>query len=202
MVDLRLFHDTLVVVVADDGRGLDPSRPSGVGLSSMRERAAEVGGTVVVHAAADGTEVTAGPVEDDASDADVSATRRLDDGGTLTLTRSGDEVQDRITEALLPLIFLGVGLLALTAAGASLIARRLSRPFQELAVAATDLGHGRFDREVKHYSIPEAEAIATALRTSAGSRQAHLASSPSCGMRRLRTSPAWLHRACLRAVCL
>lgn len=59
LVDLQLFHRTLVVVVADDGRGLDPSRPSGVGLNSMRERAVEVGGTLVVHAAADGTEVVA-----------------------------------------------------------------------------------------------------------------------------------------------
>ena len=59
MVDLRLFHHTLVLVVADDGRGLDSSRPSGVGLSSMRERAVEVGGSLVVHAAADGTEVVA-----------------------------------------------------------------------------------------------------------------------------------------------
>ncbi|MCK2216298.1 hypothetical protein MF672_021195 [Actinomadura sp. ATCC 31491] len=33
------------VVVRDDGRGLDPARPPGVGFRSMRERAAEVGGT-------------------------------------------------------------------------------------------------------------------------------------------------------------
>ncbi|MFT4165518.1 MAG: histidine kinase [Microlunatus sp.] len=59
LVDLQLFHHTLVVVVADDGRGIDPTRPSGVGLNSMRERAVEVSGTLVVHAAADGTEVVA-----------------------------------------------------------------------------------------------------------------------------------------------
>ena len=59
LVDLQLCHHTLVVVVADDGRGIDATRPSGVGLNSMRERAVEVGGTLVVHAAADGTEVVA-----------------------------------------------------------------------------------------------------------------------------------------------
>ena len=58
-VDLRVFHDALVLVVADDGRGLDPSRPSGVGSRSMRERAAEVGGTVVIRSTIEGTEVVA-----------------------------------------------------------------------------------------------------------------------------------------------
>ncbi|WP_238010968.1 sensor histidine kinase [Dactylosporangium sp. AC04546] len=36
--------DSVEVTVADDGRGLDPARPDGVGLRSIRERAAEVGG--------------------------------------------------------------------------------------------------------------------------------------------------------------
>ena len=58
-VDLRVFHDALVLVVADDGRGLDPTRPSGVGSRSMRERAAEVGGTVVIRSTTEGTEVVA-----------------------------------------------------------------------------------------------------------------------------------------------
>jgi signal transduction histidine kinase len=35
----------LVVEVTDDGRGLAPSRRAGIGLSAMRERAAELGGT-------------------------------------------------------------------------------------------------------------------------------------------------------------
>ena len=59
VVDLQLFHRVLVLVVADDGRGLDSSRPSGVGLNSMRERAVEVGGTLVVPATTEGTEVVA-----------------------------------------------------------------------------------------------------------------------------------------------
>lgn len=58
-VDLRTFHDVLVVVVADDGTGPDPTRPSGVGQRSMRERAVEVGGSVIVHGGPSGTEVVA-----------------------------------------------------------------------------------------------------------------------------------------------
>ena len=56
-VDVRPFHDVLVLVVADDGSGVDAARPSGVGLRSMRERAAEVGGTVAVRSDDRGTEV-------------------------------------------------------------------------------------------------------------------------------------------------
>ncbi len=45
-------HDPrgLEVTVTDDGAGLDASRPAGVGLRSMRERAAEVGGECSVQA--------------------------------------------------------------------------------------------------------------------------------------------------------
>ncbi|HET7703907.1 MAG TPA: ATP-binding protein, partial [Candidatus Limnocylindrales bacterium] len=42
---LRLVGGTdLTVVVEDDGRGIGDTRGSGVGLSSMHERAAELGG--------------------------------------------------------------------------------------------------------------------------------------------------------------
>jgi signal transduction histidine kinase len=42
---LRLVGgEDLTVVVEDDGRGLPPERRAGVGLASMRERAAELGG--------------------------------------------------------------------------------------------------------------------------------------------------------------
>jgi signal transduction histidine kinase len=42
--------DALVMVVADDGVGLPPGCRAGVGMASMRERAAELGGTCVVAA--------------------------------------------------------------------------------------------------------------------------------------------------------
>jgi signal transduction histidine kinase len=44
-VRLSLFHDTLHLEISDDGVGLPPDRRAGVGLSAMRERAAELGGT-------------------------------------------------------------------------------------------------------------------------------------------------------------
>jgi signal transduction histidine kinase len=48
----------VVLEVADDGAGFDPSSASGLGLVSMRQRAAAAGGTVsVVSAPGQGTRV-------------------------------------------------------------------------------------------------------------------------------------------------
>jgi signal transduction histidine kinase len=59
-VSLTSSPGALEVVVADDGVGIDPSAPAGVGLVSLRERAAELGGTVsVVCPPTGGTVVTA-----------------------------------------------------------------------------------------------------------------------------------------------
>ena len=52
--------DQLAVLVCDDGVGLDPARPAHVGLRSMQERAAEIGGRCRVRTAdSGGTEVLA-----------------------------------------------------------------------------------------------------------------------------------------------
>jgi signal transduction histidine kinase len=48
LVSLRLDGDDLVAEVADDGRGLDPKGPAGIGLRSMRERAAAFGGKLEI----------------------------------------------------------------------------------------------------------------------------------------------------------
>jgi signal transduction histidine kinase len=45
---LAMEHDGLVVEVTDDGSGLAPGAPRGIGLSSMRERAEELGGRLDV----------------------------------------------------------------------------------------------------------------------------------------------------------
>jgi two-component system sensor histidine kinase UhpB len=42
-VSLKIDGDDLFVEVSDDGRGFGPETPPGVGLSSMRERAAIIG---------------------------------------------------------------------------------------------------------------------------------------------------------------
>jgi signal transduction histidine kinase len=53
-VGLRLQQEALEVEVRDDGQGLPPGVRGGVGLTSMRERAEELGGTCLVEAIAEG----------------------------------------------------------------------------------------------------------------------------------------------------
>ena len=48
LVSLRLDGDDLVAEVADDGRGFDPKGPAGIGLRSVRERAAAFGGKLEI----------------------------------------------------------------------------------------------------------------------------------------------------------
>lgn len=50
-VNIRL-NDTLELEVVDDGHGMDTASREGVGLSSMRERAAELGGSCVTESSA------------------------------------------------------------------------------------------------------------------------------------------------------
>ncbi|MET1133602.1 MAG: histidine kinase dimerization/phospho-acceptor domain-containing protein [Aeromicrobium sp.] len=113
---------------------------------------------------ATGPPVVAGPTPDLAED--IVETHDLADGGTLTLVHSRDLLDERISDALVPLILIGLSLTVVAAGVGYFLARRLSRPFGELAEAADRLGLGRFDVDPPHYSIPEAEAIGAALRTS------------------------------------
>lgn len=120
-------------------------------------------GERIEYVAADDTVVRAGEQGNRSPD-DIVQTRRLEGGGSLTLSRSGALVDQRVSEALLPLILIGLALVALAAGLGFVLARRLSRPFGELAEAADHLGQARFDVTLPHYSIPEAEAIGVALR--------------------------------------
>jgi signal transduction histidine kinase len=56
-IAIRPAADGVVVHIDDDGSGLQPGRPNGVGLSSMRERAIGVGGSFAVHDLGPGTRV-------------------------------------------------------------------------------------------------------------------------------------------------
>lgn len=116
----------------------------------------------ITYVAADGTEVHVG--EHGSPEDNLTRTRDLEAGGTITLTRSGEIVSDRISQALLPLVTTGLVLMVFAAIGGFFIARRLARPFRELAGAAEQLADAKFDVDLPHYSIPEAEAIAKALR--------------------------------------
>ena len=120
----------------------------------------------------DGVVVTAG-VD---TQGDVLLERRaLPGGGEVALARERALLDRRISEALTPLVVLGLGLTVLSALAGFLLARRLARPFQELAQAATALGTGRFDEvSIGHYAVPEAENIGSALRSSAEQLEARL----------------------------
>lgn len=57
-VELRVVGRHLVASVRDDGVGIGPDAPAGVGLASMRARAAELGGTLDILSTSTGTTVT------------------------------------------------------------------------------------------------------------------------------------------------
>jgi signal transduction histidine kinase len=124
-------------------------------------------GERVEYAAADGTVVTAG--EPAGREVGVQATESVEGGGSLTLDYSQDAIDERVREAVLPLLLIGLLLVALAWLAALILARRLARPFQDLARHAHQLGSGRFDLDVPHYDIPEAEEVGRALLTSARS---------------------------------
>jgi signal transduction histidine kinase len=58
-VTISVEDADLVLRVRDDGTGVEPDAVPGVGLTSMEERAAEVGGACRIETGADGTTVTA-----------------------------------------------------------------------------------------------------------------------------------------------
>jgi two-component system, NarL family, sensor kinase len=53
------LNGALELDVTDDGSGLDPTRPAGVGVTAMRERAAELGGVLTIEPLRPGTRVRA-----------------------------------------------------------------------------------------------------------------------------------------------
>jgi signal transduction histidine kinase len=99
-----------------------------------------------------------------AAEADLTVTRSVEGGGTLTLTRPGAAVDERVADALLPLVLLALGLVGVAAVTAVWLARRLVRPFADLAEAAGRIGRGDYDVEIPRSTVPEADAVARALR--------------------------------------
>ncbi len=94
---------------------------------------------------------------------DVSASRPLEGGGLVTVSRTQDAIRSEITRAVLPLVLLGLLLAGLAALSGLLLARRLSRPFAELAHVARGLGEGQLHPVPREYDVPEARAIERAL---------------------------------------
>ena len=114
----------------------------------------------------DGERVDAGDVVDPELD-NLVAVHPVAGGGEVTMTLSGEAIDDAVATRILPLATVGIALIVLAAVVGYLLARRLSRPFRELAGVADEFARGRFDVDVPHYAIPEAEEIGTALREAA-----------------------------------
>jgi signal transduction histidine kinase len=98
---------------------------------------------------------------------DLTAVRTSRAGGTLEVWRERGAVDRRVATAIVPILVVGLGVLAVGVVLAWVLSRRFARPLQQLATAAEELGEGRFDLEVPEQDIREAAAIARALRTSA-----------------------------------
>ncbi len=126
-------------------------------------------GEHVEYVDADGTRVASAAHDGQADDTDedIVVTRPVPGGGTITLTRDEEVVADRVADALLPLVLVGLGLILVAGLAAVAIAGRLSRPFRELAECAEHIGRGDFDVPVPRYAVPEADAVGRALRVSA-----------------------------------
>lgn len=88
--------------------------------------------------------------------------------GALTVTRAPGEPLNTLWGSSLGST-LGLLILLIIVAGITgyLVARGLSRPFRQLALAAAALGRGRFDLDLPTTRVPEARAIAQALESSA-----------------------------------
>lgn len=113
----------------------------------------------------DGAVVGTSDWSDPAGD-DIAAEADVPGGGTVTVARDGDAVGDAVARALLPLVLLGLVLAVLAGVAGYLIARRIARPFQDLAEAARGLGAGRLTVDLPAYRVPEAQEIAAALAAS------------------------------------
>ncbi|MBJ7355926.1 HAMP domain-containing protein [Nocardioides sp.] len=95
---------------------------------------------------------------------------------SLTLLQSDEAVDDLVGDERGSIALLALLVAIVAAMVGYLIAKLLAAPFLKLAVAAQQLGRGRFDLELPHTRVPEARAIGQALQTSAGQLQERLAS--------------------------
>lgn len=110
----------------------------------------------------------------DAGTDPTAVTQDLSGGGQITLSRSADVIAERVGQGMVPLLVLALVLLAVAVVAARWLGGRLVRPFQELAAQARQLGTGDFDLDVRTHRVAEAEAIGSALRSSADRLEALL----------------------------
>ncbi|GLB68735.1 sensor histidine kinase [Arthrobacter mangrovi] len=118
------------------------------------------------YTAADGSLVAAAGAALPELPSNIVMSRTLPDGSAITLARSGDFVEARVTRELTDLAVLGLGLLAVAVAAGLVMARFMARPFLELARLAKRLGSGGFEDRIPRFRVPEADGIGRALQSS------------------------------------
>lgn len=87
--------------------------------------------------------------------------------GSVRAARPDAEVAEAARHAWLLLAALGTGVVAAATLAALVLARRLARPLERLAVDARRLGEGHFNVRAQRAAIPELDAVAVALDTTA-----------------------------------
>jgi signal transduction histidine kinase len=100
-------------------------------------------------------------------DDDISRSRDVEGGGTITLTQSVSVGAERVAKELLPLVVIGLALTAVAGGIGWLLAQRFASPFRRLAADAKRIGDGHFDVDVHRSSIREAADMGDALRSAA-----------------------------------
>lgn len=120
-------------------------------------------GEQLAYAPAGGGVTTVG----DAADARLRSTARLEAGGEVTLSRSQRSVADQVSEDVLPLALLALGLALAAGVLGVTVARRFARPFDQLADVAAAIGSGRFDTPVPRFGGREADDLGRTLRDTA-----------------------------------
>lgn len=116
-----------------------------------------------------GQDVVAGaPTQ--STDADLASRRTTAGGGVVDLSLPGSSgtLRNQMVTTVLTLLLVCAALVVASGLVGYWVSGRLTRPFSRLATAAQDLGDGHFDIDPPHSRIPEAEAIGSALRDSAG----------------------------------
>lgn len=83
------------------------------------------------------------------------------------MKRSGSVIDERIADAILPIIELTLVLIVIAMGVGYVLAARLSQPFRKLARIADDIGRGKFDTEVPKFAIREANVVGQSLQASA-----------------------------------
>jgi hypothetical protein len=113
--------------------------------------------------------VVVGDDHDPDGESTVGESLAVTGGGTVTVSRQHQDTLGGLWGGELKQVLALFGVLALLSGVLGyLVARRLSAPFRQLAVAAAALGRGRFDLDLPRGGVPEARAIASALEQSAG----------------------------------